>query len=202
MAAQDGLLILHLSDLHFGNHNRFADQDPGKLGKAFFRAIKHAREGVGIQAEIQMVIVSGDLTEVGKPTEFEQAEAFLNALSEKIRLEHERFVFTPGNHDVSWPRCKQVAAEQEIAWFDEAELRRRMDAVKFQFYDAMLARFYGKPLADVPERRQLKCGGWLHNFPQLRLSVAALNTSELESHRSADHRGHLSEQQALALMKA
>jgi len=36
MASQDGLPILHLSDLHFGSHNGFADRDLGKLGTAFF----------------------------------------------------------------------------------------------------------------------------------------------------------------------
>ena len=74
MNTNGGLLILHLSDLHFGNHNRFAEQDLGKLGKAFFRAVQHARAQAGIQGKIQLVIVSGDLAEVGKPKEFEQAE--------------------------------------------------------------------------------------------------------------------------------
>jgi len=199
--ARAGFLILHLSDLHFGNQSRFAEQDLHKLGKAFFRAVERARSQIGIQDKIQMVIVSGDLTEIGKPLEFKQANVFLDALSGEIGLVPTRFVLAPGNHDLSWPLCKKVAADQEIEGFDDAELRRRMDAVKLQFYDAMLAGLYGKPLDEMPSHRPLASGGWLHDFPELRLSVAALNTCELESHRPEDHRGHLSLQQSEALME-
>ena len=51
-----------------------------------------------------------------------------------------------------------VAVLLELIGFDDAELRRRMDAVKFQFYDGLLGRVYGTPLADVPGRRQLAAG--------------------------------------------
>jgi hypothetical protein len=30
--------LLHLSDLHFGSHSRFADADPADLGHSFARS--------------------------------------------------------------------------------------------------------------------------------------------------------------------
>ena len=42
------MLLLHLSDLHFGNKNRFADDAPDELSKAFDRALKVAIEESGI----------------------------------------------------------------------------------------------------------------------------------------------------------
>jgi 3',5'-cyclic AMP phosphodiesterase CpdA len=163
MTTQHGLLILHLSDLHFGNHNRFADRDVAKLGKAFFRAVEHARTRAEIPVQVQLVIISGDVTETADEVEFEQAWQFLDALSGEIGLEHTRFVFAPGNHDVSWPLCEIETIQQKLKKFPNDELRRRMDGVKFQFYDAMLTRIYGMPLADVPGRRQLAAGGCLHS---------------------------------------
>ena len=87
MTPQHGLLILQLSDLHFGNHNRFADRDVAKLGKAFFRAVEHARTRAEIPVQVQLVIISGDVAETGKPKEFEQAAIFLDSLSGEIGLD-------------------------------------------------------------------------------------------------------------------
>ena len=70
--------ICHLSDLHFGHHDqRLAD---------------------GLAADVtaqnpELVIVSGDFTQLGTESEFQAARAFLDSLSTPI--------FTvPGNHDV------------------------------------------------------------------------------------------------------
>jgi 3',5'-cyclic AMP phosphodiesterase CpdA len=70
--------ICHLSDLHFGHHDqRLAD---------------------GLAADVtaqnpDLVIVSGDFTQVGTEVEFQAARAFLDSLSTPV--------FTvPGNHDV------------------------------------------------------------------------------------------------------
>src|SRR6218665_249623 len=70
--------ICHLSDLHFGHHDtKLAD---------------------GLAADVlsqnpDLVVVSGDFTQVGSEEEFRAARAFLDRL--------EKPVFTvPGNHDV------------------------------------------------------------------------------------------------------
>ena len=66
-----------------------------------------------------------------------------------------------------------------------------------------MSEFYGAPVTDsnlagIPDARPLECGGWLRDFPKLRLSIAALNTSERENDK--ERGGYLSPNQAQSLM--
>ncbi len=193
------MLILHLSDLHFGTHSRFKGEDLAKLGKAFFKDLNAARGSFAKGSRIDLVAVTGDIAESGKPTEFKDGERFLAALAGELGLDRRRFVFVPGNHDVSWPACLRVEADQKEEDFDEIEFRRRMDQVKLGRYEEFLQSFYGvEDLAEVA--LSLGRGAYLYNFADLHLSVAALNTCEKESHRPTDHIGFLSREQAEALM--
>jgi len=72
--------ILHGSDLHFGEPYQ------ERVGEAFAEAAR------GLHPSL--VIISGDLTQRAKVTEFRDARAFLDALPD-VPL-----VVTPGNHDV------------------------------------------------------------------------------------------------------
>lgn len=70
--------ICHLSDLHFGHHD--------------------SRLAAGLHADLtsqspDLVIVSGDFTQVGSEEEFRAARAFLDGLDTP-------FLAVPGNHDV------------------------------------------------------------------------------------------------------
>lgn len=70
--------ILHISDLHFGHH------DPA-LAEGF-------ADDINAQTP-DLVVASGDFTQIGTKEEFEQARAFLDKLKAPV--------FTvPGNHDV------------------------------------------------------------------------------------------------------
>jgi 3',5'-cyclic AMP phosphodiesterase CpdA len=70
--------IIHLSDLHFGTHEQ-------KIVDSLHHNIQNQNA--------DLVIVSGDFTQIGSRAEFEQARTFLDAL--KIP-----FFCVPGNHDV------------------------------------------------------------------------------------------------------
>ena len=61
------MLILHLSDLHFGTHSRFKGEDLAKLGKAFFKDLNAARGSFAKGSRIDFVAVTGDIAESGKP---------------------------------------------------------------------------------------------------------------------------------------
>lgn len=70
--------ICHLSDLHFGHH--------------------HEQLAAGLMADLtaqapDLVIVSGDFTQLGSKTEFRAARAFLDTLQTPVFA-------VPGNHDV------------------------------------------------------------------------------------------------------
>lgn len=70
--------LLHISDLHFGHH------DPA-LAAGF-------AEDINAQTP-DLIVASGDFTQVGTREEFEQARAFLDKLEAPIFA-------VPGNHDV------------------------------------------------------------------------------------------------------
>ncbi|GLQ57336.1 metallophosphoesterase family protein [Devosia nitrariae] len=70
--------LVHLSDLHFGHHDSIA-------------AKTLAADIVGQDPDL--IVISGDFTQVGSRSEFEEACAFLETL-------HAPFFAVPGNHDV------------------------------------------------------------------------------------------------------
>ncbi|MEK6258137.1 MAG: DUF4062 domain-containing protein [Planctomycetota bacterium] len=199
------MLLLHLSDLHFGNKNRFANDKPADLGRAFHRALQAARQERQIpdSMTVSLVIVTGDIAESGLPSEFRAALEFLISLAEEMKLSRDRFVFLPGNHDISWADCRIVRAGKDGEKFPAAEFEDRLNTEKLSNYRAFLSSFYealvsNENLAELQNARPLGHGGWLRDFPDLQLSVAALNTSEREHDVSKG--GFLSEEQAQTLM--
>jgi len=180
------MMLLHLSDLHFGNKNRFYDDPPGELSKAFHRALTAAVDGIRVDTHISLVIITGDLVESGLPSEFRYAREFLSSLANHLDLPPEQFVILPGNHDISWDDCQIVRAGLKGEKFAAHEFDARLNAEKLANYRAFLADFYGAPVTDdsfagLSNSFPLDGGGWLRDFPELKLSVAALNTSEREN---------------------
>ena len=81
-APQDRVFTwIHLSDLHFGPHSRFAGEDLTRLGKAFQRDLDGAKKHFEMKGKVDLAIVTGDLAESGKPKEFDMAAQFLTALA-------------------------------------------------------------------------------------------------------------------------
>jgi 3',5'-cyclic AMP phosphodiesterase CpdA len=194
------MLLLHLSDLHFGPQSRFAREDLNRLGKTLQSDLKKAIGHFGIKGKVDLVVITGDVAESGRPKEFEMGVQFLTSLAGELGLEHRRFVFVPGNHDLFWTDCRRVVLDQDEEGFDGAELRRRLDAVKLRRYEDFLKKFYGvENLWEVA--MPLGYGAYLHDFSELHLSIGGLNSCERESHRKSDHLGFLSRQQAESLMK-
>jgi hypothetical protein len=70
--------IAHLSDLHFGHHEQ---------------AVADALAADLAAAEVDLLVVSGDFTQVGSEAEFATARGWLDALGLP-------FLAVPGNHDV------------------------------------------------------------------------------------------------------
>lgn len=193
--------LLHLSDLHFGPHSRFAGEDPAALGRSFASALTQEWNRLRRPPKLDLVIVTGDLAEAGKPKEFATAASFLGALAEVLKVGRREFVFVPGNHDISWRRCQEVElALKEDDAFTEAEFQKQIAEAKLDRYTAFLRDFYGTWPGDVAS--PVLRGAYLYRYPSLRLTVAALNSCEAESHRRADRRGLVTEEQAKAVMDA
>src|SRR5690606_28467451 len=75
----DGLMrIVHLSDLHFGHHDD---------------SVVQSMEAEITAQKPDLVVVSGDFTQIGSRAEFAKAREFLDTLPAP-------FMAVPGNHDV------------------------------------------------------------------------------------------------------
>jgi SAM-dependent methyltransferase/3',5'-cyclic AMP phosphodiesterase CpdA len=203
------MLLLHLSDLHFGERSRFYADDQGRAARAFASATQDAYQviappGRGAVPVVDAVVVSGDVAESGREQEFDRARGFLLQFATALDLKPRRFVFAPGNHDVSWLLSRHaLELSQERGGGDEAAIRRAMDNAKLARFEAFLVKFYGiRDMAHLENCHALSSAAWLHYFPDLGLSVAALNSCERESHRPQDHLGQIGSAQAQALMDA
>ncbi|MDC3959045.1 NACHT domain-containing protein [Polyangium jinanense] len=194
------LLVLHLSDLHFGPHGRFGGQDGERLAARFAAAIDAAREELGIRQGVGLVVVTGDIAEAARKNEYEAALGFFGHLDALLRVPRDRFVFVPGNHDVSWAETRKVQIEQEDEGFDDAELERRLALVRLARFEAFVTAFHGRPRAELPTVTSIGHGAVVHHFamPDGGIAVAALNSCERESH--ARQGGSFGEAQAQRLL--
>ncbi|HLK61668.1 MAG TPA: metallophosphoesterase, partial [Chthonomonadaceae bacterium] len=200
-------MLLHLSDLHFGNKNRFQGIDLAAFGQQFSRAVKDACNEQGWKQPVDLVVVSGDIAEVARPSEFMDGWTFLTAAITGLGLPLYRTLFVPGNHDVSWTQCKRVDLDREDGLINDAEYPKRLQSAKFEYYNRFLQSFYDLSdanLMQLPGRVLLdaESGSYLHDFTLegMPISYAALNTSEKETHNV--HGGELGKAQAEALIKA
>lgn len=184
MADRRGLTILHLSDLHLGEHHNFAE---GGVASLLERLRQDAERGAALRPDL--VVVTGDLTYKAKPSEFMAAERLLAGLVEHFQIGRDQVVVVPGNHDVSWPMCQAYFSECEAA---EVEASPPYWTKWKNFID-FIGRFYG----DL-ERPPVFVEGqpWtLFEIPGQAVVVAGLNSTIAETHRDGEHYGFVGEEQ-------
>ena len=86
--------ILHISDMHFGAFHAFKEKlNVEELLASIFNDIKDKNQ-------VDLVIVSGDLSSRGETSEFEQAEKFLLFISNQLNISLNQILIVPGNHDI------------------------------------------------------------------------------------------------------
>jgi 3',5'-cyclic AMP phosphodiesterase CpdA len=162
--------VLHVSDTQFGRYHRFDAAD--SLGSYLVRDVAGLAD-IGVPP-VDLVILSGDIAERGKRPEYEQARAFTDQIRQALGLGCERVVVVPGNHDVSWDLSMAAFAE----WRDEHEDTDPPPpyAKKWRHYQDFVTSLHG-PAAFTEEQPYR-----LHRFEDLRVVVAAMNSTMLESH--------------------
>lgn len=117
-------VILHISDLHFGEFNFPSKPSPGRypLIDILKSDLKKLNTRVGI------VVVSGDFTTKGDANRFfNEVVPFLRDLANALELEKEHFVLVPGNHDIPLQDFDALSYKHENA------------------FRAFLREFYGMP---------------------------------------------------------
>jgi 3',5'-cyclic AMP phosphodiesterase CpdA len=197
------LVLLQLSDLHFGPHSRFVGCDLERLAAQCRQALDEARGDLGWREAVGLVLVTGDIAEAARPPEYATAATFFLALAHQLGLSPHRFVFVPGNHDISWTKCREIEGQLDDGAFPASELRARLDDVKLAHFEKFLRDVHGgkaRHEVDGAAVTSLAHGVFVHDFADLGVSVAALNSCERESHRKEDHVGALSAAQAQAVL--
>ena len=109
------ITILHLSDIQFGVNHRFGmdvDTFDGKWDTLLERLkldLDEMKKDFHLQPDL--VVITGDLAEWGRKSEFEQVHDFLVQLAEYLELGRERIVIVPGNHDINRDLCTSYFLE-------------------------------------------------------------------------------------------
>ncbi|WP_295432699.1 metallophosphoesterase [uncultured Thiodictyon sp.] len=185
--------ILHLSDLHFSTRSRW-DSDPILCALARFIAADVTDNGL----HPDLVVITGDLAQSGKPKEYGLARQWLDDLWPRLTpdpaapLDRDRLLLVPGNHDVDWDLIEPGARDAHQAMLDakdQKEITSRLDP-KSVTRNLLLKRhaaylkFYGHWLG---QRQTLPW--WQRSIPirKQRLHVAGLDSAWLAEHDDDSH---------------
>ena len=110
--ASTTITVLHLSDVQFGRHHRFGSDEPfDTLYQRLEDDLRGLADDHGLRPDL--VVVTGDLAEWGRPKEFDEARDFLERLERFLDLPRERIAVIPGNHDVNRKSCEGYFATCE-----------------------------------------------------------------------------------------
>jgi calcineurin-like phosphoesterase family protein len=170
-----GEWLLHLTDPHYAT-GAFRDEHQWRLEHEDNRTTPTMVDAVGealarFSRSVGAVLVTGDLTYIAAPEEFDAARAGLFKLTNGLLgLDMEHLVVVPGNHDIAWTRndVYEHGATVEVA-----------PAEATSNYRLFFRRLFGFPASDhlSMARRFVFPGGNL-------VDVVGLNSSSLEQGRS------------------
>lgn len=98
--------LLHLSDIHFGAQSAFQDDAKSSTDASArntaFRNLSHLLSECLASEQLDSIIFSGDITNLGNRKGFEEfLESCLNPISGLVR-DNRSICVVPGNHDVKW----------------------------------------------------------------------------------------------------
>jgi len=109
MNKDNEVIILHISDLHRTPEAELSNEHLwGTLRNDIYSTYGETELGVEEPQlpkpeEIDLIVVSGDITQTASSAEYTEAEQFLRQLAtELLRGDITRLVIVPGNHDVRW----------------------------------------------------------------------------------------------------
>ncbi len=95
--AKDKFVVLHLSDLHFTKDTHIENE----IAMLKHDAANIRSFGNNSLEVIDYVVLSGDLSASGGTEEFETVVRFVEKLIEECRIDAQKVIIVPGNHDYS-----------------------------------------------------------------------------------------------------
>jgi hypothetical protein len=191
-------VVLHLSDLQFGPHHVFEDDQ---------KALEKLKEDIDRyeQEEIprpNIVVVSGDLADTGgdKDDEYGAVAGFLEGLCQYLSIDKRYVVLVPGNHDVNWYEAERIEKKLDLELFEsrrEELLDPHSDARYVQRF-GKYAQFFNDFYIDssMPYSCVLSFAegfNTIYNFgAEWGIAFLALNSCEKEDHHDENHYGYIS----------
>jgi len=186
--------ILHLSDLHLS-----ADDDIADIAQSLVSDVQSVTDVAA--AGIDVLLVTGDLTQRATPEEFEAAHALVSRLIDAFSLSSARCVIVPGNHDLDWntevyrwiPRRSMSGSPDPRTSSPQGSgyLVRDDDAYGDRFGN--FSTFFYHPLMQRPYPAEPADQGIVTNLDDLGLQFLAFNSAwEIDEYfpeRSALHPG-------------
>lgn len=192
MSSSRPITLLHLSDLHFGRKHRFGGFAPpdGSLEtllSLWGDDLQRLRDNHDLRPDL--LVLTGDLTEHGLSSEFDDALRLIEGLLELVRLTRDRVVIVPGDHDVN--RAASAAYFLECQSEEDEPVPPYWP--KWKSYARMFRSFYSDPSSGG---RFIEYEPWsLFVLPDLEVVVAGLNSTMANSHRAEDDYGFLGQLQ-------
>jgi len=190
-------ILLHLSDLHFGsffNENKKENRSSHRFDEGYSRKklssyISKQIDDLKIErgsSEGIYLVISGDIVNQGKDSEFEDARIFIEEVVEETELSRNKIIIVPGNHDINW----KISEENKNWRFD--------NYLKFlsNIYNKELKNFYPfidwdfKIDTERPKPEELTS---IFHFNESNLLIIGLNSCTLEDEKH--HFGALSLEQ-------
>ncbi|WP_069166423.1 TIR domain-containing protein [Nocardia altamirensis] len=184
-----GVSVLHVAGPRFGR-GLFAPDEPSTARELQARIWSNVSQLVsnGVPKP-DMIVVTGDLTESGRPRQVDEALTFLTGLRVLLGLEPDRLIVVPGNHDVSkmachayFLNCEARERRPQPPYFPKLEQFARLFSELYQGLDHLVFDV-GQPWTLFP-------------IPELRVVVAGLNSTMAATHLPDDDYGRIGEPQA------
>jgi 3',5'-cyclic AMP phosphodiesterase CpdA len=193
MSTPRPITLLHLSDLQFGRYHRFerpsATTQQGSPDNLFTRIqedLELLMKEEGLTPDL--LVVTGDLTEWGRKSEFDEVLSFLERMTGFLGLTRDHVLVVPGNHDVDRKACESYF----LSCDSEEQQPQEPYWPKFRHYE----RFFRKYYESFPDIGFSEKEPWtFFEVPKLKLVAAGLNSTLKESHREQDHYGWVGEEQ-------
>lgn len=115
--------FIHISDLHIAELNEPGIEDKNeRIEKTWLKArddkdnddyigefCKSVKEKISIDDPDYYLLVSGDIADSSSETEYEFAKKFLEQIHNELKIDKEKILIVPGNHDVYRPKCREAA---------------------------------------------------------------------------------------------
>jgi tetratricopeptide (TPR) repeat protein/calcineurin-like phosphoesterase family protein len=98
VATAQPVVLLHLSDLHFGNDDGSQTEKDAK--QAILSSLLKKLQALPADWKPNVVCISGDIASRAKREDYDKAEAWMGELLQKLGLTAADLILCPGNHDI------------------------------------------------------------------------------------------------------